>query len=104
MICTFAKSGKSAIEIFKKVGGFAVVLSDMRMPEMNGSEMLSEINKIDPDIVSIIITGHADFDLAKEAVNSGKVFKILTKPCSTEELIDVLKGSDIQAEKSRAEN
>ena len=41
---------------------------------MNGSEMLSEINKIDPDIVSILITGHADFDVAKEAVNSGKSF------------------------------
>ena len=48
----FAKSGESGIEIFKKVGGFSVVLSDMRMPEMNGSEMLSEINKIDPDIFS----------------------------------------------------
>lgn len=96
----FAKSGKSAIEIFKKVGGFAVVLSDMRMPEMNGSEMLSEINKIDPDIVSILITGHADFDVAKEAVNSGKVFKILTKPCSREELIDVLKSGSKYRQKN----
>ena len=95
-----AKSGESGIEIFKKVGGFSVVLSDMRMPGMNGLEMLSEINKIDSDIVNIIITGHGDFDLAKEAVNSGKIYKILTKPCSTEELIRTLqKGSDIHQQK-----
>ena len=58
---------------------------------MNGSEMLSEINKIDSGVVNILITGHADFDLAKDAVNSGKIFKILTKPCSVEELIKTLK-------------
>jgi FixJ family two-component response regulator len=86
-----AKSGESGIEIFKKVGGFSVVLSDMRMPGMNGSKMLGEINKIDPNIASVLITGHSDFDVAKEALNSGNVFKILTKPCSAEELIKTLK-------------
>ena len=86
-----AKSGESGIEIFKKVGGFSVVLSDMRMPGMDGSKMLGEINKIDSNIVSVLITGHSDFDVAKEALNSGNVFKILTKPCSAEELIKTLK-------------
>ena len=95
-----AKGGESGVEIFKKVGGFSVVLSDMRMPGMNGSEMLSKINQLDPNIVNILITGHADFDLAKDAVNSGKVFKILTKPCSTDELLRTLKeGSEIHQKK-----
>ena len=95
-----AKGGESGVEIFKKVGGFSVVLSDMRMPGMNGSEMLSKINQLDPNIVNILITGHADFDLAKDAVNSGKVFKILTKPCSTDELLKTLKeGSEIHQKK-----
>ena len=44
----------------------------MRMPGMSGSEMLSEINKLDPDIASVLITGHSDFDTAKEAINQGK--------------------------------
>ena len=95
-----AKGGESGIEIFKKVGGFSVVLSDMRMPGMNGSEMLSKINQLDPDIANILITGHSDFDIAKEAINSGKVFKILTKPSSTDELIKTLReGSEIYHKK-----
>jgi type II secretory ATPase GspE/PulE/Tfp pilus assembly ATPase PilB-like protein len=70
------------------------------MPGMSGSEMLAEINKLDPDIATVLITGHSDFDTAKEAINSGKVFKILTKPCSSEELIQTLKeGSEIHQKK-----
>ena len=42
--------------------------------------MLTEIRKIDPQIVSVLITGHSDFEIAKDAINSGNVFKILTKP------------------------
>ena len=95
-----AKGGESGIEIFKKVGGFSVVLSDMRMPGMSGSEMLSKINQLDPDIASVLITGHSDFELAKEAINAGKVFKILTKPCSVVELQETLKeGSEIHQKK-----
>ena len=57
--------------------------------------MLSEISKLDPTSVNIIITGHTDFDLAKEAVNSGKIYN-LTKPCSTDDLIQTLrKGGEL---------
>lgn len=86
-----ASSGDEGIEIFKKEGDFSLVLSDMRMPGMSGSSMLTEIRKIDPQIVSVLITGHSDFEIAKDAINSGNVFKILTKPCPAEELIEVLK-------------
>ena len=99
-----AKGGESGIEIFKKVGGFSVVLSDMRMPGINGAEMLSEINKLDSDIVNILITGHSDFEVAKEAVNSGKVFKILTKPCSSEELAKTWKEASLAYQKKVVEN
>jgi type II secretory ATPase GspE/PulE/Tfp pilus assembly ATPase PilB-like protein len=99
-----AKSGESGIEIFKKVGEFSVVLSDMRMPGMNGSKMLAEINKIDPNIVSVLITGHSDFEVAKEAINSGKVFKILTKPCSADELIKTLKECSLIHQKNVEKN
>jgi len=99
-----AKSGESGIEIFKKVGGFSVVLSDMRMPGMNGSKMLAEINKIDPNIVSVLITGHSDFEVAKDAVNSGKVFKILTKPCSADEIIKTLKKCSLIHQKNIEKN
>ena len=99
-----AKSGESGIEIFKKVGGFSVVLSDMRMPGMDGFEMLNEINKLDSGIVNILITGYADFNLAKEAVNSGKIFKILTKPSSTEEIIETIQEGSKLLKKTTVEN
>ena len=86
-----ALSGDEGIEIFKKEGGFSIVLSDMRMPGMSGSSMITEIRKMDPKIVCVLITGHSDFEIAKDAINSGQVFKILTKPCPAEELIEVLK-------------
>ena len=76
----------------------------MRMPGINGAEMLSEINKLDSDIVNILITGQSDFEVAKEAVNSGKVFKILTKPCSSEELVKTLKEASLAYQKKVVEN
>ncbi len=86
-----ASSGNQGIEIFQREGDFSIVLSDMRMPGMSGASMISELRKIDPRIVSVLITGHADFDTAKEAINSGHVFKILTKPCPAELLVETLK-------------
>jgi general secretion pathway protein E len=85
-----ASSGDEGIDIFKKEGGFSLVLSDMRMPGMSGSSMLTEIRKIDPQIVSVLITGHSDFEIAKDAINSGNIFKILTKPCPADKLVGVL--------------
>ena len=93
-----ALSGDEGIEIFKKEGGFSIVLSDMRMPGMSGSSMITEIRKMDPKIVCVLITGHSDFEIAKDAINSGQVFKILTKPCPAEELIEVLKQGIQQSE------
>ena len=88
-ICT-AANGMDGLEVFKEHGDIAIVLSDMVMPEMNGPEMLELIKQYEPKTMTVLLTGHSDFELTKNAVNSGKVFKILTKPCSSSEILATL--------------
>ena len=86
-----ASNGKEGLEVFEKEKGFALVLSDMRMPEMDGATMLSKIKEIDSEVVTVLLTGHTDFESAIAAVNEGNVFRMLSKPCPPETLIKVLK-------------
>jgi len=76
-----ATSGREALELIAQKGPYAVVVSDMRMPGMDGVRLLSEVSKIAPDTVRVVLTGYADFQATMEAVNEGKVFRFLTKPC-----------------------
>ncbi len=85
-----ALGGETALEIFDSKGPFAVVVSDMRMPGMNGVQLLTRIKEKDPDTVRMILTGYADFNTAMEAVNEGNIFRFLTKPCPPELLNQVL--------------
>lgn len=63
---------------------FAVVVSDMRMPEMDGSEFLSQVRQKSPGTSRILLTGHADLKDAVAVVNEGGIFRFLTKPCEPE--------------------
>ncbi len=86
-----ASNGREGLEVFEKEGGFALVLSDMRMPEMDGATMLSKIKELDHEVVTVLLTGHTDFESAVAAVNEGNVFRMLSKPCPPETLIKVLR-------------
>ena len=88
-----ASNGIEGLEVFDREGGFSVVLSDMRMPQMDGATMLGEIKKRDPEVVTVLLTGQTDFESAMSAVNSGSVFRMLSKPCPPEDLIKVLHAS-----------
>jgi general secretion pathway protein E len=85
-----ASNGLEGLEIFKERGDIGVVLSDMVMPEMNGPEMLGLIKQYKPGAMTVLLTGHSDFELTKNAVNTGEVYKILTKPCSTSEILKTI--------------
>jgi diguanylate cyclase (GGDEF)-like protein len=78
---TTAVNGHEGLEVFKREGPFAVVISDMKMPLMNGIEFLAAIKDIAPDTVRMLITGFAEIDSVIEAVNQGQIFRFLTKPC-----------------------
>lgn len=81
-----AYSGEEALEAIAKQGPYAVILTDLRMPGMDGVQLLSRVRASAPDTVRIMMTGFADVAAAMNAVNEGHVFRFLAKPCATETL------------------
>lgn len=101
-----AESGKDALEILAQEGEVAVIISDQRMPEMKGTEFLSRTVPEFPDTVRIILTGFTDVEDLVEAINSGQVYKYITKPWDPEELRTVVNRASESYEvlKQRAED
>ena len=78
-----AEGGEHGLEAVEDQDPFAVIVSDMRMPGMNGIQFLSEVRERAPDSVRMMLTGETDLQVAAEAVNEGNIFRFLTKPCPT---------------------
>lgn len=76
-----ANSGDAALHEIESHKGFAVVLTDMRMPGMNGIQLIQQARMIAPDTVYMMLTGNQDQATAIKAVNDGQVFRFLNKPC-----------------------
>jgi CheY-like chemotaxis protein len=81
-----ADSGMAALDILSTEGEVAVIISDQRMPEMKGTEFLSKTVPQFPNTVRIILTGFTDVEDLVEAINSGQVYKYITKPWDPNEL------------------
>lgn len=81
-----AESGVRALEVLASEGEVAVIISDQRMPEMKGTEFLSRTVPQFPDTMRIILTGFTDVEDLVEAINSGQVYKYITKPWDPNEL------------------
>jgi response regulator RpfG family c-di-GMP phosphodiesterase len=81
-----AVGGEQGLASIRNNGPYAVVISDMRMPGMNGAEFLAQVRETAPDTVRMLLTGYASLDGAIDAVNQGNIFRFLTKPCSREVL------------------
>jgi len=78
-------SGREAVELVKS-SAIDVVISDQRMPEMEGVDLLEQIKIASPRTVRILLTGYADLDAIEGSINRGEVFRFLTKPCAPDEL------------------
>jgi len=85
-----ADSGANALEVLSAEGEVAVIISDQRMPEMKGTEFLSQTVPQFPDTIRIILTGFTDVEDLVEAINSGQVYKYITKPWDPNELKGVV--------------
>ena len=81
-----ASGGEQGLASIRANGPYAVVISDMRMPGMNGAQFLSQVKEKAPDTVRMLLTGYADLSAAMDAVNEGNIFRFLTKPCEKESL------------------
>lgn len=83
-----ATSGAAGLAAIGNQGPFAVILTDMRMPGMDGATFLASARAVAPDATRMLLTGHADTDAAMAAVNRGQVFRFLAKPCQPEALLE----------------
>ncbi len=83
---TSAHSGAEGLDMLQRKGPFAIVMSDMRMPGMDGASFLAHARELAPDTVRILLTGQADLQSAVAAVNEGQIFRFLTKPCPPDRL------------------
>jgi response regulator RpfG family c-di-GMP phosphodiesterase len=88
-----ACGGAQALARLRGSGPYAVVVSDMEMPEMSGIEFLMESERTAPDTVRLMLTGNADQKTARDAVNQGHIFRFLSKPCPKQELVPALRAS-----------
>ena len=104
-----AVGGEHALNVIKDQGPYSVVISDMRMPVMNGAQFLARVRQLRPDTIRMLLTGFADVDSAMDAVNEGNIFRFLTKPCEKEVLAKAITSGLVQyrlvmAEKDLLEN
>jgi len=83
---TTMQGGEAGLQAMMVSGPYAVVVSDFRMPNMDGIQFLSRVKEMSPDTVRMILTGYADVQTAIDAVNEGNVFRFLTKPCPPDSL------------------
>ncbi len=97
-----AMSGKEALAIMEK-SPFPVIVSDYKMPEMNGVELLEKVRQQCPDTVQIMLTGQADMQAVVDLINRGKIFRFLTKPCASEALEQTIRDALRQYELINAE-
>ncbi len=85
-----ALGGEQALGMLDAQNPYAVIVSDMRMPGMDGVQLLATVKKQAPESVRIMLTGNSDQQTAMEAVNEGNIFRFLTKPCPPEKLAKAL--------------
>nr|MBV6630328.1 response regulator [Oceanococcus sp. HetDA_MAG_MS8] len=86
-IATFENPAQLLDEL-EQYSAAKVIVADMRMPQMNGTELLRQIRDRRPDMQRILLTGQAELSDAAEAVNSGGIHKFLLKPCPQDELAE----------------
>jgi response regulator RpfG family c-di-GMP phosphodiesterase len=86
-----AGSGKEALHMLAQNGNVAVIVSDQRMPEMNGAEFLEKARALVPDAERIVLTGYADIQAAVDAINKGGAYRYIAKPWNDAELIAVIR-------------
>jgi FixJ family two-component response regulator len=98
-----AVGGEPGLASIGDQGPYAVVVSDMRMPGMNGAQFLAQVRQKTPDTVRILLTGYTDLDAAMDAVNEGNIFRFLTKPCDKEVLVKAISAGLLQYRLVRAE-
>lgn len=98
-----AASGAEALELAAQ-HDVQVVLTDQRMPQMTGTELLHRLCVIAPDTVRMVLSGYTDLNTITQAVNEGDIFKFMTKPWDDDQLRANIRDAFTYSEAVRARN
>lgn len=94
---------QEALQLLDGIPPVDVIVSDMRMPEMDGAEFLAAVRDRHPDSVRVLLTGYSDTNSAIDAINKGAIFRYLCKPWDREELVDTIEAAVQQQRTAHAE-
>jgi FixJ family two-component response regulator len=98
-----ATNPQDALRGLSEISGLAVVVSDFRMPAMDGATFLHEVMVRRPDVARILLTGEAGRDGAVRAINEGQILRFLSKPCPADEVKKAIEAGVIQHRLIQAE-
>lgn len=99
-----AYSGEEAVNLFKE-NEIQLVMTDQRMPKMQGTELLEMCKEKKPEVTRILMTGYTDLEVAIEAINKGSIHRYLSKPLNFEELKGIIKeGLGFYSEATKVRN
>ena len=102
-----AESGQAGLNALEENGGVDLVISDMRMPEMDGSSFLEQVRQRWPDAIRLLLTGYADIASIIEAINRGEIYRYIAKPWDDHDLVLIVKQAferkALEQEKRRLE-
>ena len=87
----YALGGKEGLDALAAIGPYAVVVSDMRMPEMDGADFLTHVKEKYPETVRVMLTGYANLESASRAINEGAIYRFATKPCAPDDFRALIK-------------
>lgn len=88
-----ANSGDAALRKLTTLQDVALIVSDQRMPGMNGAEFLQQSRQLAPDAIRMLLTGYSDISAAADAINKGGASRYLNKPWQDEDLLQTLRGA-----------
>ena len=92
-----ASTGKEALEILDQTPA-QVFVTDQRMPEMSGVDLLSAVRERHPEIIRMMLTGFTEIKVAVEAINQGEIYRLITKPWNDDELRATIRQAFEQAD------
>jgi len=88
-----AGSGDAALHKLTTLDRVALIVSDQRMPGMNGAEFLQQSQQLAPDAIRMLLTGYSDISAAADAINKGGASRYLNKPWQDEDLLQTLRAA-----------
>ncbi|MEW6719217.1 MAG: HD domain-containing phosphohydrolase [Thermodesulfobacteriota bacterium] len=88
-----AGSGEEGLEVLRTAADVGVIVSDQRMPSMQGTEFLAQAMRMSPDTLRILLTGYADLNAVVDAINMGGAYRYVAKPWQDDELIQIVRDA-----------